>query len=191
MRCIFIHEEWFEVNTYWGWFRLDLGAYRDYLAGKLWITWVPAGMQARQATTTASAVPTLPPDLSPEAIRLRERAAREGAYPLLQMLVPGGKVPIPYKIRMRDLPIDELALSVRSSNGLMRSGASSFGKLWTLMKENGLRSVRNLGMKSEREIVHCFFQACYARLSPAEQGRFWQDVLTNRETKEAHDVYSA
>ena len=92
---------------------------------------------------------------------------------------------------MRDLPIDELALSVRSSNGLMRAGASSFGKLWTLMKENGLRSVRNLGLKSEREIVRCFFHACYARLSPAEQGRFWQDVLTNRETKEEHDVYSA
>ena len=100
-------------------------------------------------------------------------------------------MPIPYKIRMRNLPIDELALSVRSSNGLMRAGASSFGKLWTLIKENGLRSVRNLGMKSEREIVQCFFLACYARLSPAEQGRFWQDVLTNRETKEEHDVYSA
>lgn len=191
MRCIFIHEEWFEVHSYWGWFRLDLGAYRDYLAGKLWITWVPAGARARSATTAASAAPPLPPDLSPEAIRLKERAAREGVYPLLQMQCPGGEVPIPYKIRMRNLPIDELALSVRSSNGLMRAGASSFGKLWTLIKENGLRSVRNLGMKSEREIVQCFFLACYARLSPAEQGRFWQDVLTNRETKEEHDVYSA
>ena len=92
---------------------------------------------------------------------------------------------------MRDLPIDELALSVRSSNGLMRAGASSFGKLWTLMKENGLRSVRNLGLKSEREIVRCFFQACYARLSPAEQGRFRQEVLTSCDKEEEKNVYSA
>ena len=25
----------YEVHTYWGWFRLDEGAYQDYLAGKL------------------------------------------------------------------------------------------------------------------------------------------------------------
>ena len=51
MRCIFISEEWFEVHTYWGWFRLDRGAYEDYVAGKLWITWVPG---KRQAQVTAS-----------------------------------------------------------------------------------------------------------------------------------------
>ena len=177
MRCFFIHEEWFEVHTYWGWFRLDRGAYQDYLAGKLWISWVPAGARNPQAH---AALPPLPQALSPRAIELRKRAAREGAYLLLQRLCPGGEVSIPYKIRMRDLPIDELSLSVRSSNGLMRAGARSFGKLWTLMSEDGLRSVRNLGLKSEREILRCFFLACYARLTPAERARFWQETGATR-----------
>ena len=31
-----IHNDtYYEVSTNWGWFRLDEGAYRDYLAGKL------------------------------------------------------------------------------------------------------------------------------------------------------------
>ena len=33
----------YEVNTYWGWFRLDEGASRDYLAGRLWICRTPGG----------------------------------------------------------------------------------------------------------------------------------------------------
>ena len=60
----------------------------------------------------------------------------------------------------------------------MRAGASSFGKLWELMnRENGLRAVRNLGVKSETEITRCFFAACYLHLSPGEQAVFWQRVL--------------
>ena len=77
---------------------------------------------------------------------------------------------------MRDNSIDEMTLSVRSSNGLMRAGAGSFGKLYDLMSEKGLRSVRNLGAKSEREIVQSFYKACYAKLTPTEQARYWQTL---------------
>ena len=36
MRRIFMNQNCkYEVHTYWGWFRLDEGAYQDYLAGKL------------------------------------------------------------------------------------------------------------------------------------------------------------
>jgi hypothetical protein len=46
-----------------------------------------------------------------------------------------------------------------------------------MLMENGLRAVRNLGQKSEQEILHYFFNACYAMLRPSEQAVFWQGVL--------------
>ena len=66
--------------------------------------------------------------------------------------------------------------------GLMRAGAKSFGALRELlMRENGLRSVRNLGLKSEQEILHSFFNACYAMLRPGEQAMFWQGALDGKQ----------
>lgn len=171
-------EESFEVHTSWGWFRLDAEAYKDYLAGRLWINATPKS--AGQHTSNVALVP-LPQDITPEAIHLRDRAAREGVYSLLRERYAGVDVPIPYRARMRDLSISEMPLSVRSINCLMRSDASTFGRLWELMKEKGLRSVRNLGITSEREIIRNFFLACYARLTQTEQARFWQDILANQE----------
>lgn len=181
MRCIFILEEYYEVKTYYGWFRMDQGAYQDYLAGKLWVTWVPVGAWKRPIEKQNP--PALPADLSQEAVQLRERAARQGVFELLKEMFMGKEVPIPYKSRMSSCPIDEMALSVRSSNGLMRAGAGTFGKLHALMREKGLRSVRNLGQKSEREIIQSFFLACYGRLTPFEQARFWQELTRQIEAK--------
>ena len=47
------------------------------------------------------------------------------------------------------------------------------------LEENGLKKVRNLGIKSEREIVRSFFSACYYRMTQREQERFWQKVIEN------------
>ena len=171
-------EECYEVHTPWGWFRLDAETYKDYLAGKLWINTSPSGARQQPSNSTT---PPLPQDISPKAIGLRDRAAREGVYPLLCECCSGVDVPIPYRARMRDLSINEMPLSVRSINCLMRADASTFGRLWELMKEKGLRSVRNLGITSEREIIRNFFLACYARLTQTEQARFWQDVLANQQ----------
>lgn len=173
-----LREETYEVQTYWGWFRLDRSAYQDYLAGKLWISWVPAG--AKRPAAEPQSLPTIPSDLSQEALQMREQAARQGVYSFLQEKCPGEAIPIPYKKRMKDCPIDEMALSVRASNGLMRTGTSSFGKLFSLMQEKGLRSVRNLGIKSEQEIMKNYFIACYSKLTPAEQAYYWQDLIANR-----------
>ncbi len=173
-RCIFIYEEFYEVSTPWGWFRLDEGAWRDYRAGKLWIGWVP-GKPA--APAPAQEQDPLPPEVGAEALRLRD-AAREDAFLLWQRRFPGARPCAPYKARMRTVPIGELALSVRSSNGLMRAGAADFGRLWEVMnREGGLRSVRNLGERSESEILRCFFNACYQLLRPGEQAAFWQQTL--------------
>ena len=72
-------------------------------------------------------------------------------------------------------------LSVRSSNALMRANARTFGRVKEItMMEDGLKKIRNLGIKSEREILRNFFSACYYQLSPTEQAVFWQTVIANR-----------
>lgn len=173
-----LFDESYKVRTHWGWFRLDRGAYEDYLAWKLWITCVPGRPKVQAAEQQKEDV--LPPNVTDAAIHLRDLASRHGAYVTFLSAFPGVAVEIPFKQRMKDKPIDELALSVRSSNGLMRANAGTFGRLWELLsRETGLRSVRNLGAKSEAEIQKCFFDGCYLSLSPAEQATFWQ-VMLNR-----------
>ena len=176
MRCIIINEEYYEVHTHWGWFRLDEGAYRDYLDGKLWISWAPGNRTLPKEEKQAEQ--PLPANVTQEALRLRDAVSKHNSFAFLQDHFPHVQHEIPYRQRMRDIPIEEMALSVRSSNGLMRAGAATFGKLWELLnRENGLRSVRNLGQKSEDEINHCFFTACYSLLTPREQAIFWQRVI--------------
>ena len=175
-------DESYEVRTHWGWFRLDRGAYEDYLAGKLWITWIPEKPKEQAAEQRKEDV--LPPNVTDAAIRLRDLASRHGAYATFQSAFPGVAVEIPFKQRMKDKLIDELALSVRSSNGLMRANAGTFGRLWDLLsRETGLRSVRNLGAKSEAEIQRCFFDGCYLSLSPGEQATYWQLMLNRNGTR--------
>ena len=182
MRCILIYESMYEVQTHWGWFRLDEGAYRDYLAGKLWITWKPG----RQSAPTSDGLTdqALPPHVTQEAVRLRDEASGEDLLLFLQERFPGMEVVIPYKPRMREISIDEMLLSVRSSNGLKRARALSFGRLWNILNmENGLRAVRNLGQKSEKEILQTFISACYSLLTPGEKAVFWQTILDECQRK--------
>ena len=127
----------------------------------------------------------MPMRISEEAIRYRELSARCDVYLMLQLYCPGKQVGVPYRGRMRDLSIEEMNLSVRSSNALMRANARSFGRVMEiLMMEDGLRKIRNLGQKSEREIIRSFFSSCYYQLSPAEQAVFWQKVIDGQNRKE-------
>ena len=167
------------VKTELGTFSLDDAAYAAYLEGKLWINW---GI-GRRKREKASAVgkPFAPLNVSDEAIRLRDAAARQDVYSFLQQQFPGREVPVPYRERMSELAIDEMNLSVRSSNALMRANARTFGRVKEItMMEDGLKKIRNLGIKSEREILRNFFSACYYQLSPAEQAVFWQKVIEQR-----------
>jgi DNA-directed RNA polymerase alpha subunit len=77
-----------------------------------------------------------------------------------------------------DSSIDELDLTVRSRNGLMRCGADTIGKVSRLiMSDKGLTSVRNLGRKSIAEIKTALLVKGYEQLSPAEQLEFWQRFI--------------
>ena len=72
----------YEVKTYWGYFRLDEGAYEDYLKGKLWITWMPR--EHSQAK-----IPAAPPvHVSDEAVALYNKAEKLGVWELLQTAFP-------------------------------------------------------------------------------------------------------
>ena len=160
------------VTTHWGTFSLDEGSYQDYLAGKLWICWTPGKPDQQRAPTDH-----IPVDVTARAIALREQADKIG---ILETLRKWGnqKAIVPYSTRLAELSIDEMNLTVRSSNGLKRASIHTFSQLHDRMQtENGLINIRNIGQKSLKEIKQLFFEECYQRLLPYEKAHYWQEVL--------------
>ena len=173
---LFLYSEQHIVQIKLGTFSLDDAAYAAYLEGKLWISWNIGNRKKEQVPKTEK--PVLPVTVSDQAVRLRDACARQDICCFLQEHFPGMQIPVPYRERMSGLAIDEMNLSVRSSNALMRANAGTFGRVREIiMMEDGLKKIRNLGIKSEREIIRSFFSACYDHLSPAEQAVFWQKVI--------------
>ena len=173
---LFLYSEQHIVQTKLGTFSLDDAAYAAYLEGKLWISWNIGNRKKEQVPKTEK--PVLPVTVSDQAVRLRDACARQDICCFLQEHFPGMQIPVPYRERMSGLAIDEMNLSVRSSNALMRANAGTFGRVREIiMMEDGLKKIRNLGIKSEREIIRSFFSACYDHLSPTEQAVFWQKVI--------------
>ena len=167
------------VTTHWGTFSLDEGSYQDYLAGNHWICWIPGKAKQAQIVTDGY----VPPNVTDRAIALREQADRIGVLATLHQLGVHDAI-VPYSTRLSDLSIDEMNLTVRSSNGLKRANAGTFGKLKELLAmENGILSVRNLGQKSAKEIKQLFFEECYSRLSPYEKAHYWQEIIDDTSDK--------
>ena len=161
------------VTTHWGTFSLDEGSYQDYLAGTLWICWTPGKPTQPQVTVNGY----VPPNVTDRAISLRDQADKVGVLATLHQIGIHEAI-VPYSNRLAELSIDEMNLTVRSSNGLKRANAGTFGRLYDLMAmENGILSVRNLGQKSAKEIKQLFFEECYTRLMPYEKAQYWQEVL--------------
>ena len=164
------------VTTHWGTFSLDEGSYQDYLAGKLWICWTPGKTNQQQAPTDH-----IPVNVTDRAIALREQADKIGILETLQKLGIH-EATVPYSTRHADLGIDEMNLTVRSSNGLKRANIHTFSQLYDRMQtESGLINIRNIGQKSLKEIKQLFFEECYTRLLPYEKAQYWQEVLDIKE----------
>ena len=175
------NETKYEVKTKWGWFRLDEGAYKDYLRGRLWINWVPGSLRKEADAPAPSVEYPIPKNISKQALELYDAAAVKGVWTVLQEYCPGMKAAAPYRRRMADIPVDELNLSVRSVNGLKRANAHTLGKLMEIMDTGtGLRAIRNLGAKSEKEIMENMFAFCYQQLDRTERQLFWQDVADGK-----------
>lgn len=161
------------VTTHWGTFSLDEASYQDYLTGNLWICWTPGKPQQQKQIVSGY----MPHNVTDRAVALRDQADKLGVLSTLHQLGIHDAL-VPYSSRFADLSIDEMNLTVRSSNGLKRANAGTFGRLRDLLvKENGILSVRNLGQKSAKEIKQLFFEECYSRLLPYEKAQYWQEVL--------------
>ena len=127
------------VTTHWGTFSLDEGSYQDYLAGKLWICWTPGKTDQQQTPTDH-----IPVNVTDRAIALREQADKNGILETLRKIGIHEAI-VPYSTRLYELSIDEMNLTVRSSNGLKRANVHTFGSLKErLEKENGLIKLRSL-----------------------------------------------
>ena len=164
------------VTTHWGTFSLDEASYQDYLTGKLWISWTPGKPTQPQSTANGY----VPPNVTDRAVSLRDQADKTGVLATLHQLGIHDAL-VPYSSRLADLSIDEMNLTVRSSNGLKRAGIHSFGPLKEILAiENGLLNIRNIGQKSIKEIKQLFFEECYTRLMPYEKAHYWQEVLDSQ-----------
>ena len=162
------------VTTHWGTFSLDEGSYQEYLAGRLWICWTPGKPDQQQSPSDH-----IPVNVTDQAVNLREQADKIGVIATLQKLGIHEAI-VPYSTRLADLSIDEMSLTVRSSNGLKRANIHTFGSLKERLGiENGLSNIRNIGQKSLKEIKQLFFEECYQRLLPYEKAHYWQEVLDN------------
>ena len=161
------------VTTHWGTFSLDEASYQDYLAGNLWICWAPGKTQQPKQTISGY----IPPNVTDRAVALRDQADKVGVLTALHDLGIHDAI-VPYSTRLEDLSIDEMNLTVRSSNGLKRANIHTFGALKNVLGiENGLLSIRNIGQKSLKEIKRLYFEECYVRLLPYEKAQYWQEIL--------------
>ena len=160
------------VTTHWGTFSLDEGSYQDYLAGKLWICWTPGKPDQQQAHTDH-----IPINVTERVVAIRDQADKIGILETLRKLGIHEAI-VPYSSRLAGLSIDEMNLTVRSSNGLKRANVHTFGSLKERLEmENGLINIRNIGQKSLNEIKQLFFEECYTRLLPYEKAHYLQELL--------------
>ena len=112
------------------------------------------------------------------ANKLKSAADQIGVTRVLALFGGNLYTRVPMTQSLWDSSIDELDLTVRSRNGLMRCGADTIGKVSRLiMSDKGLTSVRNLGRKSIAEIKTALLVKGYEQLSPAEQSEFWQRFI--------------
>ena len=171
-------ETMYEITTQWGKFKLDERSYQDYLDGRSWLCTAFDPMKPKHSQQTR--VEVCPHNVSQRALELRDAAAKTSVGETIQRNFPDSAVKIPYRSRMAETGIDELSLSVRASNGLMRAGVSTLGKLNdTMRSESGISGIRNLGVKSVKEISRAFLVFAYSQLSPAEKAEYWQRMIDN------------
>lgn len=108
---------------------------------------------------------------------LRTAADRSNVTAALGRIGTEAKVEIPIGKDFLNTPIDELNLTVRARNGLMRARLDTVGKLAdAIMSEPGLECIRNLGKKSISEIKTVLLTEAYARLGDSRRDTFWEKI---------------
>lgn len=101
-----------------------------------------------------------------------------GLVPVLTMFGNGLHFRVPMTQKLWDTSIEELNLTVRSRNGLMRAGSDTIGKVSELiMSDKGLENIRNLGKKSVAEIKTALLNEGYNHLDHSARVEFWKDFI--------------
>lgn len=91
---------------------------------------------------------------------LYQNAENNGVLSSLEPFGKNVKITIPFTKTFCSKPIDELDLSVRARNGLMRAGVNTVEKLMHgITSEIGLQGIRNLGRKASTKSKRCFWSA--------------------------------
>ena len=89
------------------------------------------------------------------------------------------KLKMPFSKIDCESSIDELELSVRSSNALRRVGIETIANLIRRLNTDGVKSIRNLGVKSHNEIKTKIFAYGFQQLTEKEKIEFFNDLLEN------------
>ena len=110
--------------------------------------------------------------MTPEACM--KKAEEAGVAAVLKSLGGQSRVRLPMSADFLALPVDDLPLSVRSRNALMRSDLTTVGKLVNYIKGNdSMSNIRNLGKKSIHEVKTVLTEAAYSQLTDSEKLAFW------------------
>ena len=100
-----------------------------------------------------------------------------GLLPVLGQLFCNVKVNIALTAQTCNMAIKDMDLSVRSYNALMAHGVKDLGKLVDLLNSGNLRDVRNLGVKSAKEIQLKALEYSYEALNEADRKAFLENLL--------------
>ena len=89
------------------------------------------------------------------------------------------KINIGFSNNACNASIDDLVLSVRSYNALRRANITTIGDLIERLNEGGLKTVRNLGVKSFSEIQTKIMVYGFEQLSEKEKNEFFHFLVEN------------
>ena len=104
-------------------------------------------------------------------------AENYGLLPVLSQLFSTLKVNIALTSQTCAMSIKDMDLSVRSYNALMAHGVKDLGKLVDLLNSGNLRDVRNLGVKSAKEIQLKALEYSYEALNERDKKAFLENIL--------------
>ena len=100
-----------------------------------------------------------------------------GLLPVLSGVFSTLKISIPLSLQTCKISIKDLDLSVRSYNALMAHGIKDVGSLVDLLNSGNLRDVRNLGVKSSKEIQLKALEYSYEALNEHDKKAFLENLL--------------
>jgi len=111
-------------------------------------------------------------------IDFKKLSDRYGVIPVLAAFNAPMKISLPVYESFLSQNVDQLSLSVRSSNALKSGKIVTIRDLVELIQENGgLSKLRNIGKKSISEIQTVLFYEAYQRLTDNGKEQFWNDFL--------------